>query len=419
MNAQSNWKPFLAAVLLLLTSCSPPATQLTALPISTDTPQANMPNPASVYCEEQGLKSEIRTGEDGSQTGYCILPDGTACDEWAYFRGECGFSGFTPQPTTEAVNGWRTYRNEVLGYSFQYPADVEIRIADEPQRSLIISGSGMGGENWVISHPSARDEFRPPEDVDLSQWLKDHYLVGEQRMPDTQIAGTQAIHFRHERSPQSPADDRYYFAWSGQLYMILIGHGDAEDWGLNNRFLQSFQFERQPLQVYVPTEFPTALPIITSDYQGWWTYTHPDPGFSILLPEDWVVEEVTTFDPLMNGHTLTLHPTYDEKENIRMNFRRVGEIVPLWPTGVGSGEFVPQDTLEIAGAPARRLLFVCLTGEVTAIWYHDAAEDQPNISRGGLEFGFIYNYSYCEPGFSLAGKIQRVGEMIIASLKVP
>lgn len=49
----------------------------------------NMPNPASVYCEENGNKLEIQTAEDGSQSGICVLPDGSECDEWAYFRGEC------------------------------------------------------------------------------------------------------------------------------------------------------------------------------------------------------------------------------------------------------------------------------------------------------------------------------------------
>ena len=51
--------------------------------------KTQMANPASVYCEEQGNKLEIRTGEDGSQTGYCIFKEGTECEEWAYFRGEC------------------------------------------------------------------------------------------------------------------------------------------------------------------------------------------------------------------------------------------------------------------------------------------------------------------------------------------
>jgi putative hemolysin len=51
---------------------------------------ANMANPASVYCEEQGYKLEIVTADDGSQSGLCIFPDGSSCDEWAYYRGECG-----------------------------------------------------------------------------------------------------------------------------------------------------------------------------------------------------------------------------------------------------------------------------------------------------------------------------------------
>ena len=45
-------------------------------------------NPASVYCEEQGGNLEIREGE-GGQYGMCVLPDGTECDEWAYYSGEC------------------------------------------------------------------------------------------------------------------------------------------------------------------------------------------------------------------------------------------------------------------------------------------------------------------------------------------
>jgi len=234
------------------------------------TPGPNMPNPASVYCEQQGNKLEIVTAADGSQTGVCIFPDGSSCDEWAYFRGECG-------PTKQS------------------------------------------------GPPSAS------------------------------------------------------------------------------------------------TAIPTALPIVPGDYQGWWTYTHPVYNFSIMLPEDWIVEEATTSDPLMNGHMLSLHPKYDvEKERIRMTFRRVGEEAMLWPTGVGEGEFIPQGTLDVTGQPALRVLLVCPTGEVTSIWYHQG-EGVPNITRGDLEFGFIFSATslHCESGYSLSGKVQRVGEMIIASLNVP
>ncbi len=43
-------------------------------------------NPASAFCERQGCRSEIRNGTDDSQYGVCVLPNGTAVDEWEYFR---------------------------------------------------------------------------------------------------------------------------------------------------------------------------------------------------------------------------------------------------------------------------------------------------------------------------------------------
>jgi len=47
-------------------------------------------NPASVYCKEQGGTLAIKTDETGGQYGVCTLADGTECEEWAYYNGECG-----------------------------------------------------------------------------------------------------------------------------------------------------------------------------------------------------------------------------------------------------------------------------------------------------------------------------------------
>lgn len=238
-----------------LVSCSPVQTS--------PTPEANMPNPASVYCEENGGRVDLRQDASGGISGVCVFSDGSECDEWAYFRGECqpGSSLATPEftlppavadpsptPSTEfAEDGCRIYRNEELGYSFHYPADARIEANDDPLGGISIIGPVENGESWpffTISHPRDRDEYRPPEDVDLLAWLTDHYLLGDERAPDVQIAGTTAIHLRHERSPQSYAFDRYYFTRAGQLYMIVIGHtGDREDWRLYNHFLESIQFK--------------------------------------------------------------------------------------------------------------------------------------------------------------------------------
>jgi len=95
-----------------LTACTTVQVQ-TLEPTKTDIPPVNMPNPASVYCKENGNTLEIRTAADGSQSGVCFFPDGSTCEEWAYFRGECGpvakqspTPADTAKPTIDASGGY-------------------------------------------------------------------------------------------------------------------------------------------------------------------------------------------------------------------------------------------------------------------------------------------------------------------------
>ncbi len=95
----------LAIILIALTACTARQVQ-TPEPTATDIPQVGMPNPASVYCTQQGNNLEIRMASDGSQSGVCVFSDGSECDEWAYFRGECGPAAHkspTPATTVEAT----------------------------------------------------------------------------------------------------------------------------------------------------------------------------------------------------------------------------------------------------------------------------------------------------------------------------
>jgi putative hemolysin len=68
----------------------------------TPEPDTGLANPASVYCEEQGYTLEARTDENGTY-GVCIFPDGSECEEWAFFRGECGPGPGEVQPTAVPV----------------------------------------------------------------------------------------------------------------------------------------------------------------------------------------------------------------------------------------------------------------------------------------------------------------------------
>jgi putative hemolysin len=236
---------------------------ITACTTKTPTSEAGIPNPASVFCEENGGTLVLRSDTAGNVQGICIFLDGSECDEWAYYREECkpGDSLNTNPVSTEAeavteteevtikpAEGWLIYTNQELGYSFEYPSNCEIIINDDPLKGLTVIGTSTENENWPqfgISHPNDRKDYLPPEGTDLAQWLLDHNLVEGDYSEDVTIAGLPTIHVRHDRSPQSYAFDRYFFSKSGQLYMIVIGHvDDKEDWEVYNHFLQSFQFTK-------------------------------------------------------------------------------------------------------------------------------------------------------------------------------
>lgn len=70
------------------------------------TPTTTLANPASVYCEQQSGTLEIVTDASGAQLGICHLADGTTCEEWAYFRGECPSTG--NEVTWAVGNSWLT-----------------------------------------------------------------------------------------------------------------------------------------------------------------------------------------------------------------------------------------------------------------------------------------------------------------------
>jgi putative hemolysin len=50
--------------------------------------ERSMGNPATEYCiNHGGTVKNVQTAE--GVAGVCILKNGTECDEWKYFRGEC------------------------------------------------------------------------------------------------------------------------------------------------------------------------------------------------------------------------------------------------------------------------------------------------------------------------------------------
>jgi len=106
-----------------------------ALDVDNAPSDADMPNPASVYCEEQGYRVETRTDDEGNQYGVCIFPDGSECGDWAFYRGEC-------EPAAEMANPASVYCEE-QGYR------VEIRTDDEGnQYGVCVFPDGGECDEW-------------------------------------------------------------------------------------------------------------------------------------------------------------------------------------------------------------------------------------------------------------------------------
>ncbi|GEM_PF-1326452 len=118
----------LALLVLTAMACSlgspaspPPPAAPTAAPTTEPTQEAALANPASVYCTEQGGTLEIRNTDEG-QVGYCTLPDGTVCEEWAFYRGECP----APPPTPTEPSGIAFAMEHV---SLSYPPSLAASLA--------------------------------------------------------------------------------------------------------------------------------------------------------------------------------------------------------------------------------------------------------------------------------------------------
>jgi len=139
----------LGAILVLLLAACAGAEDIVDDPVG-------IPNPASEYCEAQGGRSELRTNEDGSVTGYCVFEDGSACEEWAFINGECQ-PGEDQAPVTGPIPAGalpgNAFVNETsLSIAESFPVQIFITITGDlpdPCHSLHIDIAEPDAENKI------------------------------------------------------------------------------------------------------------------------------------------------------------------------------------------------------------------------------------------------------------------------------
>ncbi len=153
-------------------------------------PLANMANPASVYCEKNGGKLELRKDASGAVAGICIFPDGSECDEWAYYRGECkpgdSFATVEPGVTSAArlrvvyykngqIMSWTEGRGSV---SLVKASTEQVRISDDGQVVAYLGTNSDGNYGLYSFNADGTNE---------------RLLVGQETLQKTQPA-SQIVH---------------------------------------------------------------------------------------------------------------------------------------------------------------------------------------------------------------------------------
>jgi len=149
-------------------------------------------NPASVYCEEQGGTLEIRTAADGGQRGYCKFSDGSECEAWAYYRGECKPGSETKAQTAEDkpvsakewypaakeyAQSWNTDAQlyEVRGSNEMYGTKADLYPADgraDMWDYYFVSVSGLKRIKITVRYGEVAETAEPNIFVNVNELLK-------------------------------------------------------------------------------------------------------------------------------------------------------------------------------------------------------------------------------------------------------
>jgi uncharacterized protein len=126
--------------------------------------QSGIANPASAFCEDKGGSIDIREDEQGNEYGVCLFSNGKECDEWDYFRGECGpnsasdaatekdalagDAGINPgNPDSSAVDA-ATEKDAIASEAGVVPTNPDSSAVDaEAEKDAIASDTGTGIAN--------------------------------------------------------------------------------------------------------------------------------------------------------------------------------------------------------------------------------------------------------------------------------
>lgn len=131
---------------------------------------ANMPNPASQHCEQNGGTLQLRLDANGGQYGMCVFADGSECEEWAFYRGECRPANSPSSPGPGALQGPANMPNPASQNCEQNGGTLQLRLdANGGQYGVCVFADGSECEEWAFYRGECRPGNGQPQSNPPSQ----------------------------------------------------------------------------------------------------------------------------------------------------------------------------------------------------------------------------------------------------------
>jgi putative hemolysin len=322
---------------------------------------SGLPNPASVYCEEQGGTLEIREDENG-QYGVCLFDDGSECDEWAYYRGECapGQTSQVPEPTAAPA-----YVNAAYGFSFN--PDSGYALEERDHQVLFM----RDGYTLAVGYRTPDEEVEPLEPVTFTGSYEE---AGAVTVLGVQVPRQRLI----DGGKVKLVAYAPFQAGVLQVFMRLWVESKDQDPVDIPADIQTWADSIVETFALTSGETPQVLILIgassTPDTSGWATYTLDAYGFSFRYPADWTID-----DSIMNSINLT-----KDGYMLHIGYRWPGEKIPLAGTGTPAGDLIARAPVMVLSQPLGSQALV-YEGRTVAVFYEFVMTPQVEIGfRGDL-----------------------------------
>jgi Tol biopolymer transport system component/putative hemolysin len=254
---------YMLLAILLIASCTSKQASPTAQP--------GLPNPASVYCGQNGGKLEMRQDASGGTAGICVFPDGSECDEWAYYRGECKpgeqpaqtASNGSPSPTRQGMesSGGQIvfYSNPGNGYNNIYllaigtPPPTQLTSNESNTFSgpfspdgtrLLFTGFGLTHSYVGVMNPDGSEQTdltdQPDSDEAFPAWSPDGQRIAftSRRDGNNEIYVMYADGSDQRRLTNSPKDD-FSPAWSPDGSQLVFASDRDSQTGIYSLYLMN------------------------------------------------------------------------------------------------------------------------------------------------------------------------------------